>query len=206
MEADFLSRVREVIFDPQRAAAAGQAGVLYALAWFLTKNPLQPVSFSDAPQEQLRKDLGEFAAKADLGSTSSFQNLLYWARYLGFATVAGDGGTRRAFPDPTRAIGTVLDQILVINEWIEIDVFLSRLAGIYPVLEGGVVREELESMRSAPPATDDRLSIASSLALQRLVDRGSILLDTLADAKKARILDFGSTTKRVSHVQIGATK
>ncbi|WP_280960183.1 protein DpdG [Aquabacterium lacunae] len=206
LEADFLSRVREVIFDPQRAAAAGQAGVLYALAWFLTKNPLQPVSFSDAPQEQLRKDLGEFAAKADLGSTSSFQNLLYWARYLGFATVAGDGGTRRAFPDPTRAIGTVLDQILVINEWIEIDVFLSRLAGIYPVLEGGVVREELESMRSAPPATDDRLSIASSLALQRLVDRGSILLDTLADAKKARILDFGSTTKRVSHVQIGATK
>lgn len=206
LQSDFIARVREVLFDPKRAAAAGQEGVLYALAWFLTKSPLHPVGFSDAPQNQLRDDLGEFAVKADLGSTSSFQNLLYWARYLGFATVVGDSGTRRAFPDPTRAISAVLSQVLTDKDWLDIDVFLSRLADLYPVLEGGSIREELETMRKVQRASDDRLSIATSFALQRLDDRGSISLDTVADAKTIRILDFGGNTRRVSRVRLGAAK
>lgn len=203
-QGDFLSRMREVLFEPQRAAEAGQTGVLYALAWLLTKSPLQPVSFNDAPQNQLREDLGEFAVKTELSSTSGYQNLLYWARYLGFAVVVGDASTRRAFPDPTRAIAAVLERVLANQGWIEIDSFLSRLAAIYPVLEGGSVREELEAMRTMPPAADDRLSISLSLALQRLADRGSISLNAIADAK-ARILDFGGGTKRASHIRLGAT-
>lgn len=202
LQAHFLSYLRETLFDPERAASAGQAGVLIALAWFLTKSPLQPVGFSDAPQNQLRTDLGQFAERAELGSTSSFQNLLYWARFLGFATVVGDAGSRRAFPDPSRAISAVLDRVLPDNSWVDIDVFLTRLAAIYPVLEGGSVREEVESSSTVPPANDGSLSVASSLALQRLADRGSISLDVVADAK-ARILDFGGSTKRVSRVRRG---
>ena len=82
----------------------------------------------------------------------------------------------------------------------DVDTFLSRLAAIYPVLEGGGIREEVEGVRTAPPPADDRLSVASSLALQRLADRGAITLDAVADAK-ARILDLGSGTKRVSRVR-----
>ena len=204
LQAHFLSYLRETLFDPERAASAGQAGVLIALAWFLTKSPLQPLGFSDAPQNQLRTDLGQFAERAELGSTSSFQNLLYWARFLGFATVVGDAGSRRAFPDPSRAISAVLDRVLPDNSWVDIDVFLNRLAAIYPVLEGGSVREEVEASSTVPPANDGRLSVASSLALQRLADRGSISLDVVADAK-ARILDFGGSTKRVSRVRQGAS-
>ncbi len=202
LQVNFLSYVRDTLFDPERAASAGQAGVLIALAWFLTKSPLQPVSFSEAPQNQLRNDLGQFAEKAELGSTSSFQNLLYWARFLGFATVVGDSGSRRAFPDPSRAIAAVLDEVLPDKTWIDVDLFLNRLAAIYPVLEGGSIREQVEANRTMPPANDGSLSVASSLALQRLADRGSISLDVVADAK-ARILDFGGTTKRVSRVQRG---
>ena len=202
LQANFFSYLRETLFDPERAASAGQAGVLIALAWFLTKSPLQPVSFSDAPQNQLRNDLGQFAEKAELGSTSSFQNLLYWARFLGFATVVGDAGSRRAFPDPSRAISAVLDSVLPDKNWVDMDVFLTRLAAIYPVLEGGSVREEVEASRTIPPANDGSISVASSLALQRLADRGSISLDVVADAK-ARILDFGGSTKRVSRVRRG---
>jgi hypothetical protein len=202
LQASFLSYLRETLFEPDRAASAGQAGVLIALAWFLTKSPLQPVGFSDAPQNQLRNDLGQFAEKAELGSTSSFQNLLYWARFLGFATVVGDAGSKRAFPDPSRAIADVLDKVLPDKTWVDVDVFLARLAEIYPVLEGGSVREVVEASRTAPPANDGRLSIASSLAFQRLADRGSILLDVVADAKVI-IFDFGLSTKRVSRVQRG---
>lgn len=202
LEAHLLSYLRETLFDPERAASTGQTGVLIALAWFLTKSPLQPVSFSDAPQNQLQRDLGQFAEKAELGNTSSFQNLLYWARFLGFATVVGDAGSRRAFPDPSRAISAVLDRVLPDNNWVDMDVFLTRLAAIYPVLEGGSVREEVEASSTVPPANDGSLSVASSLALQRLADRGSISLDVVADAK-ARILDFGGSTKRVSRVRRG---
>ncbi|KVR83767.1 hypothetical protein WK27_20475 [Burkholderia vietnamiensis] len=99
----------------------------------------------------------------------------------------------------------MLEQVLPNQGWIEIDLFLSRLAAIYPVLEGGSVRDELEAMRSTPPAADDRLSISLSFALQRLDDRGSISLDAVADAK-ARILDFGGSTKRASHVHLGTTE
>lgn len=203
LEAHFLSYLRDTLFDTERAASAGQTGVLYALAWFLTKSPLKPIGFSDAPQNLLREDLGQFAEKAELGSTSSFQNLLYWARFLGFATVIGGAGTRRAFPDPIRAISAALDKVLPDNSWVDIDVFLSRLATTYPVLEGGSVREEVEANRTLPPAPDGRLSVASSLALQRLADRGSISLDVVADAR-VRILDFGGSTKRVSRVRRGA--
>jgi hypothetical protein len=202
LEAQLLFYLRETLFDPERAASTGQTGVLIALAWFLTKSPLQPVSFSDAPQNQLQRDLGQFAEKAELGNTSSFQNLLYWARFLGFATVVGDAGSRRAFPDPSRAISAVLDRVLPDNNWVDMDVFLTRLAAIYPVLEGGSVREEVEANRTVPPASDGSLSVASSLALQRLANRGSISLDVFADAK-ARILDFGGSTKRVSRVRRG---
>lgn len=206
LQTEFMTKVREVLFDPKRAVAAGQEGVLYALAWFLTKSPLHPVIFSDDPKNKLREDLGEFAVKVDLGSTASFQNLLYWARYLGFATVVGDSKNRRAFPDPTRAISAVLNQVLMGNDWLDIDVFLSRLADLYPVLEGGSIREELETMSKVQSASDDRLSIATSFALQRLDDRGSISLDAVADAKTIRILDFGGNTKRVSRVRLGVAK
>jgi len=202
LEVHFFSYIRETLFDPERAASAGQGGVLIALAWFLTKSPLEPISFSDAPHKQLQDDLGQFADKAELGNISSFQNLLYWARFLGFATVVGDAGSRRAFPDPSRAISAVLDRVLPDNNWVDMDVFLTRLAAIYPVLEGGSVREEVEANRTVPPASDGSLSVASSLALQRLADRGSISLDVVADAK-ARILDFGLSTKRVSRVRRG---
>lgn len=183
LEAHLLSYLRETLFDPERAARTGQTGVLIALAWLLTKSPLQPVSFSDDPHNQLLRDLGQFAEKAELGNRSSFQNLLYWARFLGFATVVGDAGGRRAFPDPGRAISAVLDRVLPDNNWVDMDVFLTRLAAIYPVLEGGSVREAVEANRTVPPASDGSLSVASSLALQRLADRGSITLDVLADAK-----------------------
>lgn len=202
LEAQLLIYLRETLFDPERAASTGQTGVLIALAWFLTKSPLQPVSFSDEPQNQLQRDLGQFAEKAELGNKSSFQNLLYWARFLGFATVVGDAGSRRAFPDPSRAISAVLDRVLPDNNWVDMDVFLTRLAAIYPVLEGGSVREEVEANRTVPTASAGSLSVASSLALQRLADRGSISLDVFADAK-ARILDFGGSTKRVSRVRRG---
>ena len=57
-------------------------------------------------------------------------------------------------------------------------------------------------MRLTPLAdADKRLSIATSLALQRFVDRQRLSMTSVADAA-SRILDFGSREERVSRVAL----
>jgi len=66
------------------------------------------------------------------------------------------------------------------------------------------VRAELDAMRTWTDTNENRLSIATSLAMQRLADRGAITLESVADAR-GRILDFEVETARVSQIRRGAT-
>jgi len=83
---------------------------------------------------------------------------------------------------------------------IPIETFLNRLSDIYPVFEGGTSRQELETMlRSPPPPDNRRISSATSLALQRLHDRRSLKLISIADAP-VMIMHLGKQERRVSHI------
>jgi len=197
------------LFDPRQAEEAQQSGFMLALSWFLSANPLKPMNFSTPPQVELRADIGENASKTELTSLNRYQNFLYWARYLGFATIIGGRDTegtnsRRAIPDPIRAIGSVLPVIFSQEDELPVEQFLNRLAAIFPVFEKGSVRQEYEAMRLNQP-TDDayahRLSIATSIALQRLADRQKLVLNVVADAP-ARIFDFGTREIRVTHIKL----
>lgn len=207
-EAYFLNYMRRTLFDPARAAETQQAGFMIALAWFLGSSPLRPMTFSAAPQNDLRAQIGDHASKTELTSLNRYQNFLYWARYLGFATIVGatgdadDATSRRVIPDPVKAIESALPAIFADTSDLPIDQFLARLAMIFPVFETGTVRQEVEAMRLMPmPNADQRLSITTSLALQRLVDRQVLLMSSVADAH-ARILDFGTREGRVSRISL----
>lgn len=206
-EDHFLNYMRRTLFDPARAVEAQQSGFMIALAWFLSSSPLRPMNFSEAPQVGLRAQIGDHASKTELTSLNRYQNFLYWARYLGFATIVGgrdadDQNARRVIPDPLRAIEGALPAIFAEGNDLPIEQFLTRLSGIFPVFEKGSVREAYEAMLLVPIADPgQRLSIATSMALQRLADRQRIALTSLADAP-ARILNFGSHEGRVSHVAL----
>lgn len=205
-ERYFRDYMRRTLFDPARAVETQQAGFMLALAWFLNANPLKPMGFGDGPQIALKVDIGDQASKTELTSLNRYQNFLYWARYLGFATFFGarDGEdtARRAVPDPTRAIADVLPVIFSEEPELPIETFLSRLATVYPVFERGSARLDYEEMRLNPTSgTGHRLSITTSLALQRLNDRQMIAMTSVADAP-ARVLDFGLREGRVSHVAL----
>lgn len=206
-ESFFRSYLGRTLFDPARASQTGQAGFMLALAWFLSANPLTPMGFADPPQIGLKLEIGDHASKTELTSLNRYQNFLYWARYLGFATIVGgreddDTNSRRAIPDPSRAIASVLPIIFSDGSDLPIETFLGRLATIYPVLEKGSVRQEYDSMRLNPPADGSHhISIATSLALQRLEDRQKIVMTTTADAP-ARVLDLGRREGRVSHISL----
>jgi hypothetical protein len=201
-ETEFRTYLSEVLFDRTRAEKAEQSAFMLAVSWLLSKNPLQSLNFSEAPQEMLKADLGIEWDKTQLTNRSCYHNFLYWARYLGFATFVGFGAGRRVFPDPAPAIAERLPRIFGDNQLLEIESFLSALSDIFPVFEGGAVRAELDAMRPHTPTNDDRLSVATSLALQRLADRGALTLESVADAR-GRILDFGIETVRVSRIRRG---
>lgn len=207
-ELFFLQYMRRTLFDPVRAAETQQAGFMLALSWFLSSSPLRPLSFSEPPQNMLKAQIGDHASKTELTSLNRYQNFLYWARYLGFATIVGGGNdaedvtSRRVIPDPVRAIESALPTIFGDTNDLPIEQFLTRLAAIFPVFETGSVREEFDAMRLTPlPDRDKRLSITTSMALQRLSDRRRLTMTSVADAA-ARIFDFGSREGRVSRVAL----
>jgi len=204
-ESYFRDYLKRTLFDPGRAIETQQTGFMLALTWFLCANPLKPMGFSEGPQIALKTEIGDHAIKTELTSINRYQNFLYWARYFGFATIVGgrdtdDSGSRRAIPDPARAIYAALPAIFADDDELPIEAFLSRLSAIFPVFEKGRIREDYDAMRLNPPAdATHRLSIATSIALQRLSDRQRIALSSVADAP-ARVLDFGVREGRISHV------
>lgn len=207
-ETYFLAYMRRTLFDPARAAETQQAGFMIALSWFLSSSPLRPMNFSAAPQNGLKAQIGDHASKTELTSLNRYQNFLYWARYLGFATIVGGGSdaedvtSRRVIPDPVRAIESALPAIFADTNNLPIEQFLTRLAAIFPVFETGSVRQDFEAMRLTPLAEGDkRLSVTTSVALQRLADRQRLTMTSVADAA-TRILDFGRRDGRVSRVEL----
>jgi hypothetical protein len=200
-EARLRSYLAKVLFDPERAEETKQRGFMTALAWFLKRNPLEPMGFGDPPHKEIAKDLGANASRTELTKLNTWQNFVYWARFFGFATITGSKDSKWVVPDPTAAIGDVLPKLFGDADELPIDAMMTELARIYPVFEGGVVRREVEDWSIALPdqSSDKRLSITTSLALQRLQTSGRIVLIGRADAAVA-IMPLGASERRVSHI------
>lgn len=206
-ERCFKQFLYRTLFDPHLAKKTQHTGWGLALSWFLSTSPLRPLSFSTAPIDALKAEFGARYTETEITSNSSYQNFLYWARYLGFASIVGDQlGQRRVLADPTRAIERALPTIFAEARQMPADSFFIRLAQIYPVFETGSMREQLDGLRLTPPQDSERrVTIATSLALQRLVDRKRLLLSPIADAA-SRVFDFGVREVRYAQVAIQGAK
>lgn len=206
-EERFRAYLLQTLFDPARALEAQHGNFMPAVCWFLSSNPLRPMAFSEPSQNRLKAELGDNVKRTDLTSLNRYQNLLYWVRFLGFATIVGAGESaknRRVFPDPSKAIAGVLPEIFAGEREMTMEAFLSRLSAIYPVFEGGSARIAYDAMRLEPPdyAGGQRLSMTTSQALKRLADRQRLQMSSIADAP-ARLLVSASGQDRVSHIALG---
>jgi len=200
-EEQFKNYLLRTLFEPKRAAETQQAGFMLALAWLLTLNPLVPIGFREAPQNRLKATLGDDYAETELTSLNRYQNMLYWARYLGFAILYGSSdGDRRVIPDPTRAIQGAIPAIFAEAPILAASEFMARLSAIYPVFEGGSARQRIDQMSGHSSLSDDgKLSPATSFALQRLADARTIEFSQSADAAPF-ILEVGARAIRFSHI------
>jgi hypothetical protein len=105
-----------------------------------------------------------------------------WARFFGFAS----GDDSSIFFDPTQAIRFEIAGFMKRGDSLPAAEFISRLANLLPVLDGGAYRTEVEDAlrtekwASPPPG---HLSTSLSFAMRRLQKQGLIGLSTLADAE-----------------------
>jgi len=195
-----------------------------ALAWFLMQDPMQPLMWDKNVRLRVVTDLGEASEALELTNKARFQNLVYWARFLGYAVKLGfsaielgddtdvddddaqaadlDAARATAYvlPDPTEAIARRLPAIFRTEQQLKVEDFIKVWAPLLPVLEGGAIREQVEQQARAEIARQPKaFSRATSLALRRLEQRRLIALRTLSDAQMY-LLYYGRESVRVSHI------
>jgi hypothetical protein len=179
-----LSFLEPILVGARTDRSAGQENMPKMLEWLLVQDP-------DAPID-LNGNLGSQTEEI-LNSTASAQMFAYWARFLGYAWHFQGAGRWWLVPDPTEALSRHLPRILGGEGDVQLISLPERWAADCPVLEGGPHRPFDTSNPLFSPAT--------SLALDRLAQKGIIRLDRQADAPTV-LLSIGDNTKAYSHVAL----
>jgi hypothetical protein len=211
VDGDWQQLLRPLLFPrltvPEVAEVHGQGEVPDALSWLLKQDPFDPMPWSGGLYvERIERQLSETdPLRSVISNNARYQNLIYWARYLGLAErVSVKIGTTTldmVIPDPTEAIAGHLTGLFGDDDELPIQTFMQRLAGACSVLDGGVARRNLETRLAGEFQPKERqLSRSTSLALTRLKTRGLIKLEKPSDAQ-TWILDLGESTQTVSHVR-----
>jgi hypothetical protein len=198
-QAGLLGLLEKRLTDPVVAADCGQEKVPYALAWFLSQSPANPLAFRDNQAGVIEAEIG--GRSLDLSNYSRFQQLSYWIQYLGLGwQVPTESAGVELVSDPTEALERHLEAILAAERELPIREAIEALGHRLPILETGSVRQDVESwMPDDKRRSENDLSASTSLALVRLELRGVLGLEDPSDATAMRLLTWPST-RRVSHL------
>jgi hypothetical protein len=203
---DWLRALQPYFFlrltDPDEAEIHGQNDLPDALAWLLIQDPFDPMLFSSGYLKPIERQLPETdPLRSVISNNSRYQNLIYWARYLGFAervSVIDD----MVIPDPSEAILSQFPKVFAEKQELPIQIFMQRLALLCPIMDGGSARCNFETRLTGEyQPKEGFLSRSMSLALTRLSMRGVLKLSKPSDAKTL-LLDLGKITETVSHVSL----
>ncbi|MCY4392739.1 MAG: protein DpdG [Chloroflexi bacterium] len=201
---DLRRLLRRILLAPEDATRRGQGRVALAMAWFLTQDSRAPLTIGENWRMRVLQECPESDIASELANTESCRQFAFWVAYLGFGWRFGSG-IREArevlVADPSVAIESVLREEIPTGEPIPIAEVMGRLAEACPVIEGGVVREEVEE-QLADPRPDGQLSRSTSFALRRLEARGVVSMPIPAADALVNTLDLGTEHRPVSHIQL----
>lgn len=189
----FVRHVRALVLSEELNKApwgtqTGARELTTALAWFLTlptsKAPVSMEGTQPAVATLQTEDFGDREKNKKpnwpIGNDSRFQAFRRWAPSLGFAWVDPTG---RVIPDPTPAIRDALPEIFESTKELTADAFVDALGNALPVLDGGECHEFVQQNWVREPSDLDRLTEATSNALDRLKREGILDWEHRADAK-----------------------
>ena len=204
---DFKDLMYDFLFNVDHAKKCGHEKFLYSMAWLMTRTPAIPLSFSDPITVQLQNSLG---SKQDLteitGSKTTLHNLYYWSWFLGLGEIFGateKNDTGRLFmPNPCIILEDKLNEIFQSDQVLRINEFIKRIGEIIPVLDGGVIRVEIEKVLTDQSKTENNsVSKTLSYAIKQLEFKKLIELEKRADAK-GLILNYGEELRSQSVSEI----
>jgi len=194
--------------NSNKAKLCGQTEVPLTIAFLLSISSYEPLEWSGTSFfERMNKEMVVNNDLFDRDSMSDawFQNLAYWTRYLGFSNLIdtfkqNDEFKKHIIPDPTEAIDKHLSLIFS-SKKLPIKEFHDLLGNILPVLEGGGVRDQLESnLRNEFKRKEGYFSKSTSLAIKRLEMRNKIKLEKVSDTM-TWILDLGQDHEQITHIE-----
>jgi hypothetical protein len=192
--------LEQSLLDPQLALNRNQGAVAEAMAWFLTRNPYEPLPWKANFTEYVKEDCGEDARAFDLTDQARSQQFVYWAVYLGLAWRLLVKDQEFVIPDPTSILSRTLPEIISPGGTLPIGDLLEKVAKKLPIFEGGSVRDKVESLMPVNRKRPQRqLSRSTSLGLIRLELIEELKLERIHDSPAIN-LDTGSGLRPVSQV------
>ena len=208
---DFRDLIGDLLFHNDHQNLEKHKKVLVSVAWLMTRTPGNPLNFSNTITTQLTSSLGENASMTEIsGSITRLHNLYYWCWFLGFGEIFGGTKNREAvklfMPNPAAILERKLVEIFKNSDVLRIDEFVRNLGSLIPVLDGGVIRNELESVLLDQSMVDEgNVSETLSYAIKQLALRKLISLEKRSDAR-GLILNYGNAmrSESVSEVRINS--
>lgn len=204
---DWAERLKDYLFPiltrSDLAGQRGQGDMPEALCWLLQQSPAQPLGFSAGKHYNIlfSQMVSDDPLCSNIATDARYQNLIYWARFLGLAErIAVKQTAEMVIADPTRAIAPRLSTIFGDEHQLTIQTFLHRLATHIPILDGGEVWQNMQGRLKEPmQAKEKHISQATSFSLLRLQRAGKIQIEGLSDAA-GWVLEVGRETKSISHI------
>lgn len=198
--------------EPKESLLEGTRGqpVLLSITALLAQNKYAFVGKSTLTKEtvpgavgQLLKDSVNEGERRQINLSNEATTFLEYAFFLGFVEPFMEG----YLVDPTRAIESVLDSVLDNHSSLPAVDFISRLAEVLPMLDGGSYRQQVEPLITADNWTpNESLNLSASLsqALVRLELAMQLKFEIRADDHQAVLLFMpNGQTRRISTVSPG---
>jgi hypothetical protein len=193
----FLSAVEARAIDQPTSAVQPDGWLAGAVSWILCQNPRHPLPFGQSNAvNRLRVDMGPGGPTFGMTSNPPWHMVVYWSRALGYVERM-PMPDEMVVPDPTRALARRLIRLLPAGVERPLPGLLADLAVDCPVLDGGRLRREVETL--AKITREPNVASASlALALVRLKARGMLEFASLSDGLAVFI--EGLPDGRATHV------
>lgn len=182
------------------------ADLTRGLAWMLAQDVYR--TGFDVIEEQESQQISD-PDRWLLRNSTRLRGLQFWSRFLGFSQQP------YADIDPTVAVRDVLPRVMAEGEEMPAAQFVDRLAGVLPVIDGGVWQKEVLAVvdtNALGRMREGQLSTALSRALLNLRQAGDVLLTTRSDLGSSITLTGASgarddlTFHWIARLKVGATR
>lgn len=201
-----------IVNEPKETLLEGTRGqpFLLGITALLAQNKYTFVGKSTLTKETvpgaiglLLKDSVNEGERRQINLSNEAMTFLEYAFFLGFVEPFMEG----YLVDPTRAIESVLDSVMNNHSSLPVIDFISRLAEVLPMLDGGSYRHKVEPLITADNWTPNEplhLSASLSQALVRLELAMQLKFEIRADDHQTVLLLMpNGQTRRISTVSPG---